>query len=122
MIPVNEMSVLVGVAPASLSAGNADGTAIDASATYEADMAVVLQCGVLGASATALAKLQESADGSTAWTDVATTATAVKATDDGKVFTATGRTQKRYVRVRLTVATAASIAGATILAKRRTIT
>ena len=122
MIYANEITTLVGVAPASLSAGNTDGTAIDASATYEPDMVVTLVCGVLGASATALAKLQESADGSTGWADVATTATAVKATDDGKVFTATGRTTKRYVRVRLTVATAASIAGATILAKRRTIT
>jgi hypothetical protein len=122
MIPTQEITVLPGVAPASLSAGNADGTAIDFSATYEADAAVALTCGVLGSSATALAKLQESDNGSTNWTDVATTVTAVKATDDGKVFIATGRTTKRYVRVRVTVATATSIAGAVILAKKRTIT
>jgi hypothetical protein len=65
--------------------------------------------------------LQQVHDGSTNWTDVATTATAVKATDDGRVFTATGRVAKRYVRVRITVATAASIAGAVILAKPRTV-
>jgi outer membrane protein assembly factor BamB len=121
--PLAEVATLKGVAPVSIAPGNSDGTAIDYAATYEAEATVILTCGVLGAAATALAKLQESDDGSTNWTDVtnATTATAVKATDDGKVFTATGRVAKRFVRVRVTVATAASIAGAVILAKPRTI-
>ena len=85
-------------------------------------MTVVLTAGVLGASATALAKLQESADGSTSWQDVATTVTLVKATDDGKTVQATGKCSLRYVRVRVRVGTAASLCGATILAKRRTLT
>jgi hypothetical protein len=122
MQPLNDITALVGVAPVSISAGNSDGTAIDFSATYEPYATVVLEAGVLGASATVLAKLQQSADGSTGWTDVATTATLVKATDDGKTVQASGNVAQRYVRVRITVATAASIAGGTILAKKRTIT
>lgn len=121
MIIANEITALVGVAPASQSAADHDGTAIDFAATYEPDAAVVLSVGVLGTAATALAKLQQSADGSTAWTDVATTATLVKATDDGKTVQAIGHVTQRYVRARVTVAAASSLAGAVILAKRRTI-
>jgi hypothetical protein len=122
MNPVQELTTLANNAPASNAAGTVNGAAIDYSATYEAEATVVLVLGVLGASATVQAILQESADGSTGWQAVATTATAVKATDDNKVFTATGRTTLRYVRTSIIVGTATSICGATILCKRRVIT
>lgn len=119
--PLSTITVLAGVAPASQSAADHDSTAIDFSETYLPDVSVTLVCGVLGAGATALAKIVECDTSGGSYTDVATTHVAVKAIDDNTVWTATGRISKRYVKVRVTVTTAASIAGATLTARKRVV-
>jgi hypothetical protein len=121
--PSQNIAILATLAPASQAAGTYT-TGWIAAAQFEAFLAVV-QNGVLGASATIDAKMQQAQDsGGTGAKDITVTAMTqnVKATDDGKVNLINLLQRDLdlsngfgYLRLSITVGTAASLVGGLIL-------
>ena len=121
--PSEGLAVLATYDPASVSPSTVTTGWVDQSVFFA--LAVILQTGVLGASATVDAKLQQATDSSgTGAKDITGKAITqiVKATGDNKqaiiqMKEADLDTENnfRYVRLSITVGTAASIVGATLL-------
>lgn len=111
---------VVALTPASRNAGAATSAAIDTSG-YDG-LTVLVHAGTLGASATLDCKVTECDTSGGSYTDVTNAAITqlVKATDDDKVAAIDVRlgdraNRKRYVKIVLTVGTAASVCGATAI-------
>lgn len=111
------------IAPVSQGVGTATGAWVDASQYPQ--VAAVIQTGVLGASATVDAKIQQATDSSgTSAKDItgaAITQIVKGASSDGKVAQINLRTEAldinngfNYIRMSITVGTAASLVGATL--------
>lgn len=120
--PSDQLTYLTGINPVSQGAGTVD-TGWVSAAGFAAFLAVI-QAGVLGAAATLDAKVQQATDvGGTGVKDVTGKAITqmVKATDDNKVALINFRPPELdvaggfgFVRVRLTVGTAASLVAAVL--------
>ena len=98
--------------------GTVNGVAVDTAGYQEA--CVVLSVGAVASTGSLNVKVQDSADGSTGWADVAGAAfTAVPDTGDNQVqigfIKLDGNLAKRYLRVVGVVATAAADYGACVL-------
>jgi len=103
------------IRPQSIGAGTLNGLAVDTAGYDEA--IVVLDAGTF-TTGTLDAKVQESADGSSGWVDIAGAAFAqVTSTTDDSIYVGTIRmegSRLRYLRVVAVVATAACLAAAQI--------
>jgi hypothetical protein len=117
---VNELLSGTQIAPAvSVTAWAAASTAIEGSAidsaNYEGVM-FVAQLGAIVSGAVTSLKLQESADGSTGWTDVASTSITVADDDDSGIrYLDYRRPAERYVRLYVSRATQNATLTATAL-------
>ncbi len=121
--PSNQAVVAATAAPVSQGAGTLD-TGWVSLVTYDAIQAIV-SCGVLGASATVDAKLQQAtSSGGAGAKDITgkSITQLVKATDDGKLAVINCRSDEldvansfTHVRLRITVGTAASLVAGLIL-------
>jgi hypothetical protein len=110
------LKAVVGIVADNHAAGTVNGAAIDRLGFEEA--LVVVNSGENGAGGTVDAKVQESEDGSTGWTDIAGAAfTQITEANDNTVYA--GRLnlvgRKRYLRVVAVVATAACDLGVDVI-------
>ena len=96
-----ELKANVGIAPDAYAAGTTNGGAVDTKGFHEA--LVILNAGVAEATSTLNVKVQESANGSTGWADIAGAAFAeVTAANDAAVYQGRVRitaSRKRYLRI-----------------------
>jgi hypothetical protein len=116
--PSDKIALLAKIAPISQGAGTASSGWVDASQYY--NYLAVIQTGVLGASATVDAKIQQATDSSgTSAKDVKSITQLVKASNDSNEVLVNLRADEldinngfNYIRVSATVGTAASLIAA----------